>query len=254
MAGCVCGVHGAPQHNCVAVGYVPTTSPLFTTLPMLSPNMHRSPQLTLGTPVHMTSPLPTFAVVNFPTSRGNSPSPVVQNLLLTTTLQVNPLVAVGMELYSSKISYDVSKEPHTSRISRCGITTSLSEEEKDFLVVEGALMHTNCSIEFDHPVLQTTIRCDSSLTIGDFVTLLYSHFRERLGSRETASLSQDMDLFTEATKNQNKRCRTTHNPRAEWGQGMKRIDVLGRECKFRGVELDTMSGQDTITLRVVFGR
>ena len=202
----------------------------------------------------MTSPLPPLAVMNFPTSRGNSPNPVVQNLLLTTTLQVNSLVAVGMELYSSKISYDVSKEPHTARISRCGITASLSEEEKDFLVVEGALLYTSFSIEFDHPILGRTIKCDSSLTIGDFITLLYSHLRERLGSRETTNLGQDMDLFTEAIKNQHKRCHTTLNPRAEWTQGMKRIDVLGRECKFRGVELDTTSGQDTIVLRVAFGK
>ena len=230
--------HCAPSH---------VSSPTITTLTSpYSPTIRLSPHITL-TPLHAPSPLPSLAVLNLPgPSRGNSPN------MLVAELRVNPLVAMSMEVYSSKLHYDVSRSPHTACISTCGINTSITPQQKGSPIVEGALLYTSFRIEFNHPILRSTIDCDSSMTISDLITELHSHFQRRLGSRETANLNRDMTLCTAAFNNQKKRCQATFDPNAEWSLGMKRVDVLGKESKLRGIELDAINGP--LTLRVTFGK
>lgn len=231
-----------------------TTPSAITSLnPAYSPNIRPSPQLTLS-PLPVVSPLHSLAVVNLPSSasRRISPSPV--QAMLVATLQIHPIVSMGPELYHSKLHYDVSKDPHTAAVSTFGVTTSISIEQKNFPVVGGALVHTAFEIVFNHPILINTIKCDTSLTVGELVKHLYSHFHKRVGAGEMSSIEQDADLYTAAVKHQNKRCQAMFDVGAEWNKGMKRIDVLGKECKFRGLELDATSAHDRLLLRVTFGK
>ena len=61
-----------------------------------------------------------------------------------------------------------------------------------------------------------------------------------------------MNLYQSAGNNCCERRRTEDDPDDAWGEGsgMKRIDVLGRECKFRGVELDLTTANNRLILRV----
>lgn len=213
----------------------------------------RSPHRDL-TPLLMTSPFSSSAIINLPSpSNRYSSSPVVQTVLLAT-LQVNPLVAMGQEFHHPKIQYDISKEPHKAQVSTCRVSTAISREQRNSPVIEGALQPTNLTIEFDHPFLINNIRTNTYLTIGDLLEQLHAHFHKQAGSREMADIQQDMELYSTAIHSQKKRCRAAFDPDVEWNQGMKRIDILGKECKFQGVELDASSGSDNLTLRIAFGK
>jgi len=231
-------------HHNFASSYV--VSPILgsTTLALTthSPNSYHSPHLT-----------PTFGIVNLPGSgRCGSPSPVIPTLLLTTPVAVDSLVAIDTEIHSHKVHYDVSKGLQTACISACGLDTPISNEQKNFPVVKGAPPNARLRIvpADQHPVLTQTIERDSSLTIGELIKLLHSYFHEPLGSEEASSLRSNVDLYPVAIKNQQKRCKAASDPDEEWSMGMKKIDVLGKECKFRGVELDAAP----LTLYVAFGK
>jgi hypothetical protein len=174
--------------------------------------------------------------------------------MLVATLQVNRLVAMGVDTYSSKLYYDVSKGTHTAHLSKCGISSSIPPEERDSLVVEGAVPQTHFRIAFNHPYLTSLIDCDAPPTVGGLIKLLHSHFHEPLRSREMFSLKSNMDLYLAAMNNLGKRCETSFDRDVQWKEWMKRIDVLGKECKFRGIELDTTSSHNYVTLRVAFGK
>lgn len=173
-------------------------------------------------------------------------------LALTSRLVVDPLVAASTELYSSKVHYDVSKEPRTARVSACGVGNRISDEQKDLLVVEGAMPGTKFHITFDHPFLKATMERDSSPTIGRLIRLLYSYFQTRLELSDKSSLELNMGLYSAAVENQRRRCETAYDPDKEWREGMKWIDVLGKGSKFRGVELDVE--YNICTLHVAFGK
>jgi hypothetical protein len=172
--------------------------------------------------------------------------------MLVATLQVNHLVAMGTDLNSSKLHYDLSKGLHTAYISKRGIGSPITPEEKDSVVVEGAMPHTRFRIAFNHPVL-ASIDCDASLTIGGLIELLHLHFHNPLRHREMSALKPLMELYLAAMRNMGKRCEASLNCPVEWDEGLKRIDVLGKERKFRGIELDTTS-HNYVTLRVAFGK
>ena len=63
-----------------------------------------------------------------------------------------------------------------------------------------------------------------------------------------------MNLWKVASDTQVKRCQDVLDSDAEWAQGMKRVDILGKECKFQGVYLDSSFIGDHLTLHVVFGK
>ena len=154
---------------------IPAASPTFTTLIPHSPNNRRSRQMILS-PQLAVSPLQSMAVLNLPNqSHRNSPSPVISAVVLTT-MAVDRLVAKGTDLYDSKVHYNISKDPSTACVSTCSISSPISNEQKNYLVVEGAPQNTSFRIVFDHPVLTDTVECDSFLTIGDLIKLLHSHF------------------------------------------------------------------------------
>ena len=93
-------------------------------------------------------------------------------------------------------------------------------------------------------------------TIENLIQLLHDHFQQPLGSKETSKLERDMKLYQSAVNNCCERCRTEDDPDDAWweGSGMKRIDVLGKECKFRGVELDLTPANNRLILRVALGK
>jgi hypothetical protein len=198
------------------------------------------------------SPLsPAFAVVNIQNTYSPS-SPVVPALLLTTP-SVNPLVALDSDSCSHKVQCDISNDPIDARISKsCGRNTSLTPEQKRSPVVEDAL-HSHFRVMFDHPGLADTIDFHGSPTVGDLLTELHSHFHERVGSGEKSNLKQ-LGLYQAAITAQTKRCEAAFDGHTEWNRGMKRVDILGKECKFHGVYLDSSSISDHLALRVVFGK
>jgi hypothetical protein len=142
------------------------------------------------------------------------------------------------------VHYDVSEDP---------IEVRLTHEQKRSPVVEGA-PHSRFRIAFGHPALVHTIDFEESLTVGDLLTELHSHFHERVGHGEKYELEKHMDLCGAAVRARTKRCGAAFDAHVEWNRGMKRVDMLGRECKFRGVYLDPSSISDHLTLRVVFGK
>jgi len=244
-----CSVHGTihyPNPGC-SFSYVVSggTSPALTTVTMVT---RRSPLLTV-------SPLPGLPTVgNFQDgSSRHSPSPVIPILVLTTPT-INPLVVVDSELRHHKVHYDASKHPSTARAKFCGRNTPISREQMDSLVVEGAL-HRCFRVMIDHPALTRTIDFkEGSPTVGDFLTELYSHLQEQVGSEEKLTLEGFPSPFIAALKAQMKRCEAAPDFSAEWKRGMKRIDVLGEECKFRGVYLDSTPAGDYLVLNVLFGK
>ncbi|KAF9648464.1 hypothetical protein BDM02DRAFT_3115369 [Thelephora ganbajun] len=247
-----CRVHGVlncPYPSCTTSYVVsPGVSPTFTAVALPSPCVTVSP-------LPAVSPLPSLAVVNFqsPCSR-NSPSPVIPVLLLPQTPQVNPLVASNSDVCRQKVHYDVSEDPSTARVSTLlGLSAPISYEQKSSLVIEG-VPHGAFRIVFDHPALTSTIKFEGSLTIGELLKQLYSHLHKQVGSREMSTLKEDRNFYTVAVKTQSKRCGAAFDARAEWNQGIKRVDVLGKECQFRGVYLGTSPINDRITLHVVFGK
>ena len=239
------------SHPSSIISYIPTytTHIDHTGYTTYSPNNGHSSQIIIPSPLSL-------AVVNLPSqSRRNSPSPVILARPLTTMLAIHSLVAIDTQMYSPKIHYDVSKDPNTAYISTLGVSVPISNEQKNYQVVEGALPNIDLCIVFDHPILTDTFECDSSLTIGELIQLLYAHFHQGLESSEMTNLRGDVNFYPAAVKNQEKRCRAAFDHKKEWSEGMKRIDVLGRKCKFHGVELDaTSSTHNYFTIRVVFGK
>lgn len=209
---------------------------------------HHSPTITIS-PLPVVTPLPaSLAVVNVPnTWYYDSPSPVVP----TTTPSVNPLVAFDSDSGRYKIRYDLSKDLDTIRVS--GPYGPITDEQRCSLVVEGA-PHKSFRVMFDHSVLTSIIELEGPLMIEDLLRELHSHFRRPPSSREMSDLRKDMYLCRAAVETRVKRCEAAFDPRAEWDRGMKRIDILGRECKFRGIYLDTSSISDYLKLCVVFGK
>ena len=248
-----CCVHNHPHSGCAASqSIVNPASPAFTTITMYTP--HHSPVYTIS-PLPGVSPLPASFMVASPRSTDGyyPPSPVVPGLLLATVF-ITPLLAFDQSLCYGKIHYDVLKDPGNARVSKLyGQSAPITNEQKRSLVVEGAL-HTRFRIVFDHPALTRTIELHATPTVGDFFAQLRSYFYEPVWDGEKYDLQKDPNHFSEAVKAQKKRCDATFDPDVAWRQGMKRVDILGKKTKFRGIYLDSSSTSDYLTLRVVFGR
>lgn len=235
------------------IGYVvnPRASPALTAVVTCT---HPSPTFTISQ-LPVVTQLPTsFAVANFQnTYHLDPPSPGLSALVLTTP-SVNPLVALSSDPCHNKIHYDVSKDLNTVCVSKpYGFSTSITNEQRYSPVVEDTL-HRNFRIEFDHPVLTSTIDFKGTLTVGDLLEELHSHFHAWVGSREMSKLEGDGTYCHAATIARTKRCEAAFDTRAEWGRGMKRVDILGKETKFRGIYLNTSCISDYLTLYVVFGK
>jgi len=247
----VCHFHGPldSPHPMCTIGYLvdPRLSPTFTAV---TTRTRRSPLLTVS-PLLGVSQLPvSFEVLGV---SHVPPSPVIPTVVFTTP-SVNPLVALDPGLYHHKIHYDVSKGSNDVRISRpYGPSIPITEEQKRSLVVEGTL-HRRFRVVVDHPGLTSTIDIEGSLTVEDLFEELHSHFHQRVRPGEMSNLKKDMNLFQVAVDTQVKRCAAALDGHAEWDRGMKRVDILGKECKFRGIYLDTSYISDRLTFYVVFGR
>lgn len=249
----VTGKHYHPNPNYViGQALVYPSSPAFTAV---TTHSHHSPIFTIS-PLPGVTPLPgSFAVVNLQNAYNtcSPPSPAVSALVLTTPY-INPLVAVDSGLCHGKVNFDVSKVQIDVRVSKfCGNSAFITDEQKDSLVVEGAL-HGHFRIEFDHPGLTGSMGFRRALTVGDLLLGLHKYFHERIGQTEKYHLEKDMDLWKVASDTQVKRCQDMYDPRLEWDLGMKRVDVLGKKSKLRGVYLDPSAFGDHLTLRVVFGK
>ena len=229
-----------PSTSCYVV-----PSPTHTTVAMWP---HNSPTYAIS-PLPVPAHLPTFAVLNTQNTHHHcrSPSPVF-------TPTINPLVGVDSDSSHYKIHYDVSKDPSDARVSKPrGAKSPITDEQKRSLVVEGT-PHRAFLAVFDDPVLTSTIELSGSLTVGDFLERLYSHMHTRAGHDETSNLKKDMDRYSAAVTTQIRRCRTASNRHTEWERGMKRVDMLGKECKFYGIRLDPSCAGDYHTLYVEFGK
>ena len=242
------------RQNPMSGGYyvvTPAPSPTLTTVAMLPRN---SPTFTIS-PLPATTQLPTLAVLNTQNThhRCRSPSPVQPTLVLTTP-NINPLVAHGSDPHHDKVHYDVSKGLSDIRVSKLrGPKIPISDEQKQSLVVEGVSRGT-FHVVFDHPGLTSTIEFKGTLTVGDFLEELHSHMDERVGDVEMFNLKKDSHCYQTAGETQVKRCQAAFNRDAEWDRGMKRVDILGKKCKFHGIYLDTSRAGNHLTLGVVFGR
>ena len=220
----------------------PKASPKYAPVRACTPTIIISP-LPVATPL----PVPAVVVNIQNTSYYDSPSPATTSPAFTTPF-VNPLVAVDSDPYQYKIYYDLSKDLNSVH----GPYSLISDEQMHSLVVQGA-PHGNFRIAFDHPALISTIKFERPLVIGDLLKALHSHFNKRPSSREKTNIERDMYLLQTAVDTQIKRCQATFDPQAEWDRGMKRVDILGKECKFCGVYLDGYVGGYDV-LRVVFGK
>jgi hypothetical protein len=244
-----CHTHEPAHYHCPNISYPPY--PAYTAAFITTHNSdNRSPHVITITPRHTPSPLPSLSVFNLPASRRNSPGPVVP-VQLSNALTVDPLVAIGSGPYYSKLHYDVAENPHTAYVSAHGIIAPL-DEQRDRPVIEGALPDTSLHIVFNHPSVTKKIKCDASLTIEMLIELLHSYFLHVLGEKEKTELAANMELYAAAVTNQQKRCRAAFDPKLEWSQGMKRIDLLGKTRKFCGVTLDATSSNSHLTLHVEF--
>ena len=211
-----------------------------------------SPAFTVS-PLPGISLLPTPFSVPSPQSACNSfpPSPVTPGLHVTT-LFVTPLLALDQSFGYDKVCYDVSKDPSIARVSTVhGQSVPITREQRHSLVVEGALV-SPFHIAFDHPALTRTIELQGIPTVDEFLRELHSYFLERVGTGEMRDLQGDRDYHPSAVRAQKKRCDAASDPDREWRRGMRRVDILGKGSKLRGIYLD--SSPTDITLRVVFGK
>jgi len=236
-----CYLHGAlPNLMCTTGCVDPRRSPGY------APARGCTPTIIIS-PLPAVTPLPVVVVNVQNTSYYDSPSPVTTSPVLTTP-SVNPLVAVDSDLYQHKIYYDLSKDLNNVR----GPYGPISDEQMRSLVIQGA-PHGNFRIAFDHPGLTSSIDFEGPLMIEDLLEELHSHFDKRISSKEKTKIEKNMYLYQMAINTQVKRCRATFDPQAEWDRGMKRVDILGKECKFCGIYLDGYVGGYYV-LRVVFGK
>ena len=250
-----CQVHGFP--NTLSPGYAtsflvsPGPSPTLTAVTTHS--RHPSPLLT-ASPLPQVPPLsPSFAIINVPNTRhSHPPSPVIPTMALTPS--VNPLVAHDSDPHHDKVHYDISKDLSEIYVSKVpGTGPRITFEQERYRVVEGP-SPKNYHVAFDHPFFMRTKRFNGTPRIKDLLEWLHSYFHERVTAGEESDLKGDMDLYQLAVTTQRKRCGATADRKAEWDKGMKRVDILGKECKFRGIYLDTSAIKDHLTLRVVFGK
>jgi len=256
VASRTCYLHGTfncPESSCaVSQVLVHPASPAFTTVTMRT---RRSPVFTIS-PLPGVPPLPaSLGVVGFQNTHNyGPPNPTVSAPVLTTP-SVNPLVALGSGLCHGKVLCDVSEYPINVCVSKLWSNSApITEEQKRSLVVEGAL-HRRFRVKFDHPGLtRTWLDFQGILTIRDLLTEIHWHFHERIGHGEKNHLKKDMNLWKVASDTQVKRCQDVLDCDAEWKRGMKRVDILGKECKFHGVYLGSSFIGDHLTLRVVFGK
>ena len=275
VTGRSCHVHGALGHPSCIVSQTSYSraSPTSTTITMYAgrsptltisplPAAHplpattytrRSPAITIS-PLPGISPLPaSLQDLDYQDTYNYNPSSPVMSALVLTTPSINPLVA-----YDSgpcQVHCDLSKDPIRVRVSGlCGRGARITPEQDRSPVVEGAL-HSHFRIMFDHPILERYIDYTEPLTVGDLLAELHLHLHKRVRSGEMHDLKNDMDLYQTAVNTQVKRCGAAFDSHAEWDQGMKRIDMLGKESKFCGVYLDSSAPvSDYLTLRVVFGK
>ena len=246
------GILGRSNPSCVASqGLVYLASPTLTAITRYT---RHSPAVTI-LPLDGISSLPSsFSVVNFQNTSDYDPSSPAIPALLLITPSITPLLALGSSLFCGKINYDVSEDPGNARVSMFyGKSTPITREQKRSLVVEGTL-HRRFRIVFDHPALTRTVEFQKAPTVGDLLAELHWHFYDRVGPGEMYDLKKDMDHYSMAIRTQKKRCNATFDPDVEWNRGMKRVDILGKESKFRGIYLDSSSTSSYLTLHVVFGK
>ena len=173
---------------------------------------------------------------------------------MALTLSVNPLVAHDSDPHHYKIHYDISKDLSEIYVSKLhGSGPRITPEQERSRVVEGPSPE-KYHVAFDHHFFTKTKRFSGTPRIKDLLEWLHSYFHERVTTGEESELKEDMDLYQLAVKTQRKRCGTTTDRKAEWDKGMKRVDILGKDSKFRGIYLDTSAINDHLTLRVVFGK
>jgi len=250
-----CYLHGAsncPHPSCAASQVlIHPASPTFTTF---TARTHRSPIITIS-PLPGVTPLPaSLGVVNFQNTY-NYDSPSQISALVLTNPSVNPLVALGSSLCHGKVHCDISESPIDVCVSKVwGNSAPITEEQKRSLVVDGAL-HRRFRVRFDHPGLTPTwLDFQGILTVRDLLMEIHWHLHERIGHGEKHHLKKDMNLWKVASDAQVKRCQDALESDAEWKRGMKRVDILGKECKFQGVYLDSSFIGDHLTLHAVFGK
>ena len=255
VASDACFLHGTfncPHQSCaVNQVIIRPASPTFT---VRTTRTHRSPIIAIS-PLPGVSPLPaSLGVVGFQNTY-NYGSPGQISALVLTNPSVNPLVALGSGFCHGKVHCDISESPINVCVSKIwGNSVPITEEQKLSLVVEGAL-HGRFRVRFDHPGLtRTWLDFEGILTVRDLLTEIHWHFHERIGHREKRHLKKDMNLWKVASDTQVKRCQDALESDTEWKQGMKRVDILGKECKFQGVYLDSSFIGDHLTLHAVFGK
>ena len=250
---CHHGTCNCPRSNCAASQVlVHPASPAYTTV---TTHTHHSPIVTIS-PLPGVSPLPvSLGVVNLQNAYNyGHPSTTISGVVLTNP-SINPLVALGSGLCHGKVHCDLSEYPIDVCVSKLwGGSAPITEHQKQFVVVEGAL-HQRFRVMFDHPGLtRNWIDFRGILTIRDLLAEMHWHFHDRIGQGEESHLKKHMNLWEVASGTQVKRCQDELDSDAEWRRGMKRVDILGKECKFQGVYLDPSFVGDYLTLHVVLGR
>ena len=214
---------------------------------------HNSPTFAIS-PLPVAAQIPTLAVLNTQNTyhHHRSPSPVHATLVFTPN--VNPLVALDLDSSHHKLHYDVSKDPSHAYVSKSrGPRIPITNDQRRSLVVEGT-PHSAFHVVFGDPVLTSTIEFRGSLTIGDFLDELCSYMHKRVGRGEMSNLEKDTDRCSAAAIARTRRCGATSDPHGEWERGMKRVDMLGKGCKFYGIRLDTSCTSNYHTLFVEFGK
>jgi hypothetical protein len=160
-------------------------------------------------------------------------------------VDLHPLLIANFDgLNPPTLSYDLSRSPSHARVRHdSGRYTYLPADRR--AVTNVSPTAGPCVLTFDNGVIADCCFIDvGSLSLEDFLWMLYEHLQDRLSLEESEALEDSRTEYHRARRAMERRCAAASDLDREWREGLRRIDCLGKATRLWGVYVDALVRRD----------